>query len=208
MIDSNWENRYLEGDTPWESGKSHEEMQRLFNCYIPTNANVLEVGCGYGTNARWLASAGYRITAVDISDTAIEEATRISNSQEHKPDFRTIDFFRDWASLPVFDAIFDCAVLHFMSSTEERIHMAQCIASRLNPGGWWINIACSQDESAEICEASGVRPPPCLKAIEIIEAIEPVFEIVEMHKCKFQVDRKEEGKAEYNAWGSAFKKRK
>ncbi|VVC75780.1 Trans-aconitate 2-methyltransferase [Aquicella siphonis] len=207
MQNQNWDHRYREHDTPWERGKPDIEMQRLFTAYIHKNAHVLEIGCGYGTNARWLAEAGYHVTAVDISSTAIEQAKKLTSALDLTLQFKTLDFMREWQSLPQFDAVFDSAVFHFMETSEARHLFARHIASLLHDKGWWINIACSQDQANEISAETGVRPPPNLKARDIVEAAEPYFEIIDMHRCFFQVDRRESGKALFNAWGSAFRKR-
>jgi SAM-dependent methyltransferase len=42
---------------------------------------VLEAGCGTGAEAIWLAAAGWEVTAVDISPTAIERAREAARRQ-------------------------------------------------------------------------------------------------------------------------------
>jgi SAM-dependent methyltransferase len=44
--------------------------------WFPRAARLLEVGCGKGNTARWLARNGYRVTAIDFSCSAIEMARR------------------------------------------------------------------------------------------------------------------------------------
>jgi SAM-dependent methyltransferase len=39
-----------------------------------TPGRVLDAGCGEGTDARWLAAQGWRVTAVDVSPTALRLA--------------------------------------------------------------------------------------------------------------------------------------
>ena len=39
-----------------------------------TPARALEIGCGTGGNAVWLAEKGWRVTAVDYSAVAIENS--------------------------------------------------------------------------------------------------------------------------------------
>lgn len=40
----------------------------------PQGGAVLELGCGSGGAAAWLASAGYRVTGVDVCETALQQA--------------------------------------------------------------------------------------------------------------------------------------
>src|SRR6266508_5473887 len=75
-----WNERFARGDVPWEDAAAPPVVVRLFGEHVPPGAAVLEVGCGLGTNALWLAGQGYRVAACDISDGAIrvarERATR------------------------------------------------------------------------------------------------------------------------------------
>ncbi|MDQ0379637.1 class I SAM-dependent methyltransferase [Amycolatopsis thermophila] len=41
---------------------------------------ALDVGCGEGADARWLAEHGWHVTAVDISRTALERAARLDTT--------------------------------------------------------------------------------------------------------------------------------
>ena len=41
---------------------------------LPTHGDALELGCGVGTGARWLAARGFRVRAVDALPEAIEVA--------------------------------------------------------------------------------------------------------------------------------------
>jgi SAM-dependent methyltransferase len=42
---------------------------------------LLEVGCGTGKTASWLAQEGYAVTAIDFSSVAIEAARRVHSGQ-------------------------------------------------------------------------------------------------------------------------------
>src|SRR5262249_27552517 len=71
-----WQERYREGDTPWDSGRPSLELQRVVAEDGIVAGLALELGCGTGTNAVWLASQGFDVTAVDLSPLAIERAER------------------------------------------------------------------------------------------------------------------------------------
>ena len=74
MID--WDQRFRQGDTPWEESDPPSFLQRLLEAYARPGQKLLEVGCGLGTNARWLAALGYQVHAIDLSKTAIEHAIK------------------------------------------------------------------------------------------------------------------------------------
>ncbi len=61
------------------------------------NRNALVVGCGLGDDARYLHDLGFRVTAFDISPTAIEWARKLHSDTDIK--FFTADLFdtpKEW----------------------------------------------------------------------------------------------------------------
>jgi 16S rRNA G966 N2-methylase RsmD len=68
-----WESFYRNGDRIW-SGRPNPLLVREASDLTPGTA--LDLGCGEGADAVWLASRGWRVTAVDISATALERAAR------------------------------------------------------------------------------------------------------------------------------------
>ncbi|EIE99017.1 class I SAM-dependent methyltransferase [Saccharomonospora glauca] len=63
-----WDDFYAEKDTVW-SGKPNELLVRQVADLPPGTA--LDLGCGEGGDALWLAERGWRVTAVDVSDVAL-----------------------------------------------------------------------------------------------------------------------------------------
>jgi 2-polyprenyl-3-methyl-5-hydroxy-6-metoxy-1,4-benzoquinol methylase len=58
------------------------EVLRRYDYLLPDAASVLDIACGRGGNALWLAGRGYTTTAVDISDVAIERLTALAQGRE------------------------------------------------------------------------------------------------------------------------------
>jgi SAM-dependent methyltransferase len=73
-VDRRWEMRYQTGDTPWETGYPSTELQRVIAEDQIAPCPALELGCGTGVNAVWLAQRGFDVTALDISPLAVERA--------------------------------------------------------------------------------------------------------------------------------------
>lgn len=67
-----WDDRYVRGDTPWDTGRPSEELVRVMDEGRMAPGRAIDLGCGTGTNAIYLASLGFDVTAVDISPTAID----------------------------------------------------------------------------------------------------------------------------------------
>lgn len=54
---------------------------RALEPYLPAEGDVLELGCGVGTGARWLAAKGLRVLAVDALPEAISKAEEFSTPE-------------------------------------------------------------------------------------------------------------------------------
>jgi SAM-dependent methyltransferase len=67
-----WDARYTERDGAMWSGRPNGRLAAEVAEVIPGVA--LDVGCGEGADAIWLARRGWTVTAIDISDVAIGRA--------------------------------------------------------------------------------------------------------------------------------------
>jgi len=68
-----WESYYRGRDQPW-SGSPNAFLVAAVAQRQPGSA--LELGCGEGGDAIWLAGQGWRVTVVDISATALDRAAK------------------------------------------------------------------------------------------------------------------------------------
>ena len=68
---AHWEEHYGERDRVW-SGRVNVRLAEVASTLAPGAA--LDLGCGEGADACWLAERGWRVVAVDISDTALQRA--------------------------------------------------------------------------------------------------------------------------------------
>ncbi|MET9681823.1 class I SAM-dependent methyltransferase [Streptomyces coeruleorubidus] len=69
------EDFYRDGKPPWDSGVTPPELVALVEGPgALTPGRVLELGCGTGTNAVYLARHGWRVAAVDLVDRAVRQA--------------------------------------------------------------------------------------------------------------------------------------
>ncbi|MFK0253391.1 class I SAM-dependent methyltransferase [Streptomyces sp. NPDC090445] len=66
-----WDSRYRESDRIW-SGNPNEALVREAAGLAPGRA--LDLGCGEGADAVWLARRGWQVTGTDISEVALERA--------------------------------------------------------------------------------------------------------------------------------------
>jgi SAM-dependent methyltransferase len=66
-----WDDHYGAKERVW-SGRVNQQMAAIAAALPPGRA--LDLGCGEGGDAMWLADRGWRVVAVDISPTALERA--------------------------------------------------------------------------------------------------------------------------------------
>src|SRR5947199_7888222 len=67
-----WEERYRTGDVPWDTGRVSSELVRVIRDEKIQPCRAIDLGCGTGSNAVWLAQQGFDATGVDIAPRAIE----------------------------------------------------------------------------------------------------------------------------------------
>lgn len=96
-----WESLYGERLQVW-SGKVNATLVREVDDVPPGRA--LDLGCGEGGDALWLAERGWTVTAVDISATAVERARAEATRRGLDVDWQQRDLSE---SLPVgpFDLV-------------------------------------------------------------------------------------------------------
>jgi SAM-dependent methyltransferase len=67
-----WDTRYRESDGAMWTGRPNGRLVAEIADVHPGRA--LDVGCGEGADAIWLAQRGWAVTAIDISDVAMDRA--------------------------------------------------------------------------------------------------------------------------------------
>jgi tellurite methyltransferase len=114
MVDKEpfWESSYRSNEQSSTFGAPSSEIVELAGV-MPEPADVLDLGCGDGRNALYLAEQGHLVTAVDVSEAAIHKLSRsaqeasISINAEIQ-DMRRYDFQQD------FDLIIAHGSLHLI----------------------------------------------------------------------------------------------
>jgi SAM-dependent methyltransferase len=77
--DAEWDERYSSTDQVW-SGNVNGVLAAEVEGLDPGRA--LDVGCGEGADAVWLASRGWQVTAIDVSTVAIERGTKVAEQAQ------------------------------------------------------------------------------------------------------------------------------
>ncbi|HEV2093074.1 MAG TPA: class I SAM-dependent methyltransferase [Rubrobacter sp.] len=126
-----WEGRYRGRERVW-SGRPNPVLVDVVGGLRPGTA--LDVGCGEGGDAIWLARRGWRVTAVDASATALDRATADTATAGVGD---RIDFQRHDLALTFPPGAFDLVSAQYLHSPIEfpRVHVLQEAASAVTPGG-------------------------------------------------------------------------
>jgi SAM-dependent methyltransferase len=73
-----WDSRYSERDGAMWSGRPNGRL--VAEVVDLTPGRALDLGCGEGADAIWLARRGWTVTAIDISDVAVGRAREAAES--------------------------------------------------------------------------------------------------------------------------------
>jgi tocopherol O-methyltransferase len=124
-----------------ENTRNHKDALRNENrvvcsaAQIKSTDSVIDLGCGYGSTAIWLASnIGCRVLGVSLSKDQIFAAQRLARKRrvEHHVSFETMDFH--CMKLP--DSAFDVAILmEAISHSPEKLRVLKEVYRILKPGG-------------------------------------------------------------------------
>ena len=125
-----WNKRYGATDIVWgaEPNRFVEEALR----YVEPRGRALDVACGEGRNAIWLAERGWRTTAVDFSGVAIERGRKLAARRGLEVEFIEADL-TSWVPEPGAYAL--ALVLYLHIPPEQRRQMWAQLAMGLAPGG-------------------------------------------------------------------------
>jgi 2-polyprenyl-3-methyl-5-hydroxy-6-metoxy-1,4-benzoquinol methylase len=93
---------------------------------------ALDLACGAGRNAVWLAERGWTVTGVDFSDVALENARRLSSERGVEVEWVRADV-REWTPpAAAYDLV---AILYLQIPADERRVVHGRAAAAVAPGG-------------------------------------------------------------------------
>jgi len=105
-----WDDAYR-GQPPWDIGRPQRVLIDL-DAAGRVGASVLDVGCGTGENALYLAERGHEVWGIDVSTVAIERAMVKSHARRLPVVFLAADALDPDAVGRTFDTLIDCGCFH------------------------------------------------------------------------------------------------
>src|SRR5699024_11071529 len=126
--------QYAESSQRWSGRVNPATAEVAAALPVPVNGSALDLGCGEGGDAVWLAKQGWQVTAGDISATAI--ARGIENAREAGAADAVTWVSQDlsaWVTEETFDLV---TASYFHSSVElPRTEILRRAAARVRRGG-------------------------------------------------------------------------
>jgi len=187
-----WQRRYEQQDTPWDSGRVDTELRRFIESSEPNvpaiGSRAIEFGCGTGTNAFYLAARGLKTTAVDFAPEAIVLAgekmfeVRIAAGSDHElnmPDFVDGDVTKLDDVTGPFDFLFDRACYHCVRRAGQ-LGGYLATVRRLMPSGSRLLVIAGNPDAGE------TGGPPKVTAAELVGDFEKLCRIERLTAVRFE----------------------
>ncbi|WP_434600651.1 class I SAM-dependent methyltransferase [Streptomyces sp. A5-4] len=169
-----WDGRYAQSDRIW-SGNPNTVLVREVTGTKPGRA--LDLGCGEGADAIWLAGQGWRVTATDISGVALARAVRHAAAEDvtDRVDWQRHDL---GASFP--EGAFDLVSAQFLHSLGDmpREEILRSAASAVVPGGVLLVVGHAGWPSWEHNPQPGVHFPTPQEVLEALELPDGHWEVL------------------------------
>ena len=145
-----WDERYAAGELVWSATPNQFVAAELADL---RPGLALDVACGEGRNALWLADHGWDVTAVDFSLAGLDKGRAVQTRHE-----RGRDMHIEWVHADVLDhdfgpGTFDLAVLAYLQVPEHERHtVVRRTFDSLANGGTFLLVA---HDSTNLTEGTG-----------------------------------------------------
>jgi SAM-dependent methyltransferase len=187
-----WNERYLEGTLPWDSRLPSRELKRVIDEGLLKPCRAVELGCGSGTNAIYLAEQGFQVTALDLSEKAIEIAQSRAAGLEQRPEFLVADLTHLPPLATPFEFLFDRGVYHCL----RQIDLAGYRAALERLSGSNTRLLLLAGNANEQTE----QGPPRVHEAEIRSELGDLFEIHWIREFRFQDIGGADGPLGWSCW--------
>jgi len=166
--------RYETGDRPWDIGKPDFNLIQTVTTTPIKPCKALEIGCGTGDNSIWLYQQSFHVVDIDASEVAIEKVKEKASKANAKCAFLVSDILTSRVEAAPFGFVFDRGCFHTMDSDKERKCFGENVNRHLEENGLWLSLLGNADEQRD-----GPGPPQ-RTAGDIVNAVEPYFEILSL----------------------------
>jgi SAM-dependent methyltransferase len=177
-----WDTRYGERDGAMWSGRPNGRLVDEVADLTPGRA--LDVGCGEGADAIWLARRGWMVTAIDISDVAVGRAREAAELARI-----AVDWVRGDALQTTFPArSFDLVSMQYPALPKAAGDAAvRTLLDTVRPGGLLLAVYHDLDDHRVHMTSRGIDPADYVGAADLGQLLSDDF-TVELHAVEPRVD--------------------
>ena len=149
-----WDARYSEQEGPLWSGRPNGRLQAE-TASLPVG-RALDVGCGEGADAIWLARSGWTVTAIDVSEVAVSRAREAAERAGAAVEWICADALQT----PLPACAFDLVSMQYPALPKAAGEAAvQALLDTVRPGGLLLAVYHDLDgEHREHMKSRGGRP--------------------------------------------------
>ena len=173
-----------QGQAPWDTGRPQPAIVRLAEAGL-VRGSVLDVGCGTGENALYLAARGHDCWGIDFVPAAIERAKAKVAQRGIAAHFIVGNALELNKLERRFDTVIDCGLFHTFAD-EDRPAFVEGLAEALRPGGL-LHILCFSDEEP------GTVGPRRITQQEIRDAFHKGWKVKEIEPTRFESVQRPDG---------------
>jgi SAM-dependent methyltransferase len=178
-----WDARYGEHDEAMWSGRPNGRLVTEVAALEPGRA--LDVGCGEGADAIWLAQHGWTVTAIDVSEVALDRARRAGDATG-----ASVEWIRgDVLQTPLPTRSFDLVSMQYPALPKAPGEAAvRALLDTVRSGGVLLAVYHDlDDEHREHMKARGVDPADYVDVDHLVALLADDFTI-ELHTVEPRVD--------------------
>ncbi len=114
-------------DNPNGLGEPTREFVDFFEAYEPSQARVLDIGCGQGRDALFIARLGHVVHGIDLSPTGIADLLKAAGDEGLNITAEVADI-RDYAWRGPYDVILIDRTLHMLHADARRAVLKSVLA--------------------------------------------------------------------------------
>jgi SAM-dependent methyltransferase len=195
------------GDIPWNIEIPPKALVDLVESGRVQPCKTIDMGCGAGNYAIYLASVGFDVTGVDISPSAIALAEAQAKQKGVTCRFVAADVLGGLVDFTdTFDFAYDWSLLHHVFPNDRKQYV-ETVHRLLIPGGKYLSV-CFSDKDTSFDGTGQFRTTSIGTVLyfssedELRDLFEPYFEITTLKTIQV------EGKREPHLMNWAFMKKK
>lgn len=174
---------YAAPKAPWDIGRPQRAFVEAGGAIARRSdgspARVIDIGCGTGDLALWLAAQGCAVTGVDFLAAPLDAARRKAHARGLAVNFLQMDALSIGELPERFDAAVDCGLFHTFDDTG-RAAYGRALANLLEPGSR-LFILCMSDAEP------GTHGPRRISARELRAAFAGGWEVESIEPSRFEV---------------------